>query len=213
MIHKRLLLASKNRATLKNLHGKARLQYLWDYFKLPFVLFCILIYVIAYLLYGHFTKKENVLYIAYTNVSVGDTLSESLLDDYLSYRNLSTKKNRIYTYTNLYITNDPVNDDYQYAYASSTKLLAAIDSKHLDLILMNEEALNALVQQGYLSDLTQFIPESIENAAASAYALNASHTELFKNAGFSDNVYIGVIDNSPRKEEALRYLEYFFTQS
>ncbi len=45
-------LRDKNLRTLK---GRAKLQYIWDYYKLPLALFGILLYVLIYILYQHFT--------------------------------------------------------------------------------------------------------------------------------------------------------------
>ncbi|NCB94130.1 MAG: hypothetical protein EOM40_16465 [Clostridia bacterium] len=198
--------------TLKDLQGKARLQYLWDYYKLHFLILGILLYVIIYMLYGHFTKKENILYVAFANVNVGETLSEQLIDDYISYCDLNTKKNQIYTYQDLYVTSDPADDDYQYAYASSTRVLAAIDSQRMDLVFLNEEALDILVEKNYLSDLTQVLPANEAADNASPFALNVTGTRLFKDAGFTEDVYIGLLKNTPRKEEAIKYIQYILQQ-
>lgn len=150
------------------------------------------------MLYGHFTKKENILYLAFANVTVGETLSEQLIDDYISYRDLNAKKNQIYTYQDLYVTSDPADDDYQYAYASSTRVLAAIDSQRMDLVFMNKEALDILVKKNYLSDLTQALPGNEAVDSASPYALNITDTTLFHDAGFTEDVYMGVLKNTPR---------------
>ena len=43
---------------LHSLHGGKKLQYIWDYYKLPLVIVAILLYVIFYILYNHFTEKS-----------------------------------------------------------------------------------------------------------------------------------------------------------
>lgn len=201
-------MSRRQKHTMKNLHGKARLQYLYDYYKLHFLILGILLYVIIYLLYGHFTKKETILYLAFANVTIGETLSEQLIDDYISFRDMNTKKTQIYTYRDLYVTSEPADDNLQYAYASGTRILAAIDSQRMDIVIMNKEALDIFVQKNYLSDLTETLPADMSVNRASPYALDLTSTGGFHDAGFSEDVYVGILQNSPRKEESVKYLSY-----
>lgn len=43
---------------LKQLHGKAKLQYFWDYYKLPFIIICIVLYILVYNIHGQLVKKQ-----------------------------------------------------------------------------------------------------------------------------------------------------------
>lgn len=198
----------KSSHTLRELHGKSKLQYLWDYYKLPFALICIVIYIVGYLLYGHFTKKTDVLYAGFSNLTFGDTLSQQLTTDYISYCGLDERKNEIYTYQNLYLSSNPSDANTQYAYISNTKILAAIDSQKLDIIFMNQEALEIFINNEYLSDLTSLVSAEIMDEQDSVYAIDISGTAFIQNAGFKDSVYIGLLDNSPRKGEAVEYIDY-----
>lgn len=194
----------------KELTLKSKIQYLFDYYKLPFVILCILIYVVSYILYGHFTKKNNVLYLAFANVTIGDTLSDQILDDYLSYRELDDGKNEIYPYKDLYLNTDPSDDNYQYAYACSTKVLAAIDSQKLDLVFMDKKAYQLFSEKNYLTDLTSLLPDDLSTYIIDENAIDLSASSYFQEAGFQDSVYLGILDNSPRKKEGVQYICYLF---
>ena len=61
---------------LKTLKGRTKIEYIWDYYKLPLAILGILLYVLAYILYGHFTAREPVLYVALVNVNVGGNLKK-----------------------------------------------------------------------------------------------------------------------------------------
>jgi hypothetical protein len=54
---------------LHSLHGGKKLQYIWDYYKLPLTLLCIVLYIIGYVIYGRLTHKDTILYTALVNVS------------------------------------------------------------------------------------------------------------------------------------------------
>ncbi|MDE5825464.1 MAG: hypothetical protein K2H91_12380 [Lachnospiraceae bacterium] len=231
---------------LKSLNGKSKIQYIWDYYKLPLALFGILLYILVYVSYNHFTHKDTILYAALVNVNAGEDLTEGLSDDFVEYLNLDPSKNRLELYTGLYLTDDEQNAYFQYAYASRMKILAAIDGEVLDIVLMNQEAFDAFSQNGYLYDLEDFLLQtdsvlydtikqdfaenitilednSIEVQLDSSvtyhaiteehyYGIDLSHTDLIRNAGFKEPVYLGILANSPRRDSAVSYLRYLFTK-
>lgn len=176
---------------LKQLHGKAKLQYLWDYYKLPFIIICIVLYILVYNIHGQLVKKTTVLSIAFINVNMSESLSQHLTSDFLDFEHLSAKKNEICTYDNLLIQENSDSENLEYAYASSTRLLAAIDAKKIDLAFMNREAMEQLNKKGYLSD-----------------SINVSDFPLLKNAKFDGDIYVGIIKNAPHKDECLKYLDF-----
>ena len=67
------------------LHGREKLQYIWDYYKFPIFTVCILLYIAGYIIYGHFTHKDVLLSTAFVNVTPGDTLAEKLGSGFLDY--------------------------------------------------------------------------------------------------------------------------------
>lgn len=227
---------------LRRLSGRQKLQYLWDYYKLHFAVICILLYILGYVLYGHFTQKNNVLYAAFINIAPSESLTETLSGGFLSYRNLDTDKNAFYLYTGLYLTTDESNPYHEYTYASRIKLIAAIDTETVDIVLMDQEAFDAFSQNGYLYNMEEFLTEAdpklyrdcqdllreniviLEDNAEEAaldrsasytaetqkypMALELSHTPLLKGFGFTEPVFLGIIKNTPRKEEAAEYVRY-----
>lgn len=151
--------ASPEREKLKNLHGLKKVQYIWDYYKLPMVVLCIFLYIIAYSLYRHFAHKETVLYTALVNVSASESLTAQLSTDFLDYLEKDTSKNTMQLYTGLYLTDDETNPYCEYTYASRMKILAAIDGEQLDVVLMNKEAFDTFSQNGYLCDLLELLSD------------------------------------------------------
>ena len=151
--------ASPEMEKLKNLHGLKKVQYIWDYYKLPMVVLCIFLYIIAYFLYRHFAHKETVLYTALVNVSASESLTAQLSTDFLDYLEKDTSQNTMQLYTGLYLTDDETNPYHEYTYASRMKILAAIDGEQLDVVLMNKEAFDAFSQNGYLCDLLELLSD------------------------------------------------------
>ena len=234
--------ASPELEKLKTLHGPQKIRYIWDYYKLPIVVLCILLYILGYSLYGHFTHTEKILYTALVNVSASDSLTEQLSTGFLDSLDQDTSKTTMQLYTGLYLTDDETNPYHEYTYASRMKILASIDGKQLDVVLMNKEAFDAFSQNGYLCDLEELLssedvdlynrlkPHLVTNTVIlednstdlqldpsityqavteeHPFGLDLSQTSMISDAGFSDIVYLGIIANSPRTEEAIDYVRY-----
>ena len=60
-------------------------------------------------------------------------------------------------YTGLYLTDDENSPYHEYTYASRMKILAAINNKELDVVLMNKEAFDSFSQNGYLCNLEELL--------------------------------------------------------
>lgn len=150
-------LTQKERDALKasfrkmSLAGKA--DYIYTYFKLPIVVGLVILYFVCYTVYRQVTKKEVVLYSALTNISVGEDLESQLGEGFISAVGGEPKKAEVYLYRGLYISDNPSAEDHQYWYASRLKLMAAIEAKQLDVVLMNKEAYDVYSQDGYLLEL------------------------------------------------------------
>lgn len=158
LVQKKLHSSAKT-GTFRTLHGKKKIQYIWDYYKLPLVIFCIFLYVIIYIVYGQLTQKNVTLYTALVNVTAGDELTSNLSDKFLESQNIKVSKNKVYLYSGLYLTDDESNAYHEYTYASRMKILASIDSEQLDVVLMNREAFDAFSQNGYLCDISKLLSQ------------------------------------------------------
>ena len=148
-----------NKCVWKTLHGKEKIQYLLDYYKLQIIMILILLYIIIYIIYGFFTHKEPILYLAFVNVNPSQTLTTELTEGYLDHSKINSKSNDLKLYTGLYLTNDPNNQYLEYTYASQMKIIASVDNETLDIVFMNKEAFDAFSQSGYLCNLEELLKQ------------------------------------------------------
>jgi len=140
----------------KSLHGIAKLQYIWDYYKLPIFLICIAVYIPCYIFYRHVTAVYPQLYLGYVNVEVGETLNRRLTEEFITYLHPEKKRSIVKTMDKLALTENLQKVDGAYVYASQMKILSEIENQHLDIVLMNREAFDAFSQSGFLLDLKSF---------------------------------------------------------
>ena len=72
-----------------------------------------------------------------------------------------------------------------------------------------------LVQNTFLEENETVDPQTDASLSYHAVtypmALDLSQTDRIRQAGFQETVYLGILENSPRKDTALLYLKYLFT--
>ena len=226
-----------NRAAFRAMSLPQKAEYVFAYYKLALVLALVAIVALGsgarYLL----THKDPALYFACVNVVPDEDASTSLTTGFIEHLGESPRRTEVVCYPDLYLSSDADSQSHQYAYASKLKLLASIDAEQLDVVLMNREAYDLLSAAGYLLDLRALVPDGdplrallaandvVVSDNAIEWQLNEADSHervtesvqnglvlsdcpLFQTAGFEEDVYAGVIANSPRPAEALRYLQY-----
>lgn len=213
---------------------KEKLEHILLYYKGAILLVLAAVLALGYTVCDVLSRKEPVLHLAYLNVAVGAELEERLSGDYLADAGLDPDKTEIHFYRDLYLSETPAAADHEYAYTSKLKVMATIQSKLLDVVLMNREAYNLCSASGYLLDLTTLVPEGTTCLTENTVVLSDNAVELslgqadtyvaetvtvcnaieltrlpqFQEAGFSGEVYLGIIANTPRLEACRDYLEF-----
>ena len=223
------------RAAFRAMSPARKADHIFTYYKWPILLTLIALFIFGYELHRELTRKEPVLYLALANVSVGGDLEQALTSDYLAAIGADPRRRELYLYSGLYLSEDADVLNHEYAYASQMKLMGAVESHRLDLALMNREAYDLLSHKGYLLELSELVTgtdaallcenevvlsdnsvdvllgvaeEEERVTESSANALAIADLPLFREAGFDGEVFLGLIGNSPRREEALSYLRY-----
>lgn len=133
------------------------IQHILAYYKFPLVILCLFLYFIGWNIHRHLTHKDTLLYTALVNVNAGETLAGQLNQGFMDYLQADASKTTLQFYSGLYLTDNEWSEWHEYTYASRIKILAAIEGKLLDVVLMNREAFDAFSQNGYLLDLDSFL--------------------------------------------------------
>ena len=219
-----------------------KVDYCFTYYKTHIIAIILILIIVVSTAVRVSAKKETMLYLSMVNVSFGSVMEEHLTSGFLEQLGYSDNKHEIYVYKDLYLSDNPTSENHEYEYASQMKILAAINSKEMDLVIMNREAYDIFSQNGYLMNisdafsqgdqalLNRLAPYIISNeiilsdnsidvalgeAAERVYesmpsknGIIVSDLPFFKAAGFSDDVYIGIIANTPRMQFVTKYLKY-----
>ncbi len=135
-------------------------DYILTYYKIPIIAVILAVIALFSFVHRQLTKKETLLYAGFINVSIGEDLGAALDGEYFREAGIDPKKNEIIRYEALYLSDDADTLNHQYAYASKTKITAAIADKTLDLVFMNREGYDILSRAGYLLELEPLIQEN-----------------------------------------------------
>lgn len=194
--------AGEKNWSVKDVHGTAKLGYIWEYYKLPIVVGCILLYMAGYMLYGRLTHKDTVLYAALINVSAGDAVVANLSTDFLDFLGMDGKKEEVELYGGLYLTEDESDENYGYVYASNTKLTASIAGGLLDVVLMDQEAFDIFSRRGYLCNMEELLMKADPDLYEKLQASLVSNTIILEDNSVdaqldSSVAYTAVTDEYP----------------
>lgn len=147
------------RDAFRKMNARQKLDYIFVYYKLPILLGVIALAIVCSAVHRQLTKKEAVLYTALVNVSAGETLEQALTTQCIEESGANARKQEIYLYRGLYLSDEASVVNHEYAYASRLKLLGAINAKKLDVVLMNHEAYDLLSRSGYLLELPELFSQ------------------------------------------------------
>ena len=201
----------KSNSTFKQLNKKQRLQYIWDYYKIHIMATVAIICIIISIARTALSSKEINLYMAFVNFAPTEVQVKELTE---------APNLKISTYSNLLITEDPDSDALEYAYASSMKLMAAINDDKLDLLVTDSFGIDMANSNEYLTNVDTYI-RSIDSSLADSltehyiyddnnqpYAIDLSFTPFFKKANFSDKIYLGIIADEDKGNEEIQWIKY-----
>ena len=231
----------ENRAAFAEMSLPQKAEYVFEYYKFPLVLILIAAVALGSVLYYRLTRRDPLLYVAYVNFAVGDSMDTALGEDFVRSAGENPRKSEVRVYRNLYLSRDPSAQNHETAYASRLKVLAAATGGQLDVLLMNREAYDILSSDGYLLPLEPLLEKdpglsarvagrlvkntviledneiehnldaNVPYEAVTEEAVNGlllSAFPLFERAGFTGEVYFGILGNSARLDTALRYMDY-----
>lgn len=228
----------RNRELFQQMSPREKLSHIWLYYKPAFLLAAILVVILVSSVISLATRKEPVLHAAYTNVTLDAASEQALWTDYLTARELDPQKTEVYLHRDLYLSDYPSAENYEYAYTSYMKVIALVESQELDILLMNREAYDFCSTSGFLLELSELFPaddpriapyaasnlivledngEDYSLGLAEEYicvtdtvtnALELTRMPWIQDTGLSGEVYLGIVVTSPRLDACADYIAY-----
>ena len=155
----------EHKTPFKELNFNQKVQYIWDYYKIPIIAVIIVIAVAASFVHDITSQKHTALSVVCVNVAGGaDTDGDSLFGDVLKSSGYDTSKNEISVNTNINISLDSNGLDYQ-----NMAVLAAHFSAHdYNICFMDDKTFDHYAESGTFCDLRDYLEdETLEKYADS----------------------------------------------
>ena len=126
-----------HKAAFRAMSPAEKLDYIVSYYKWLILLAVICVLILGSAAHRQLTKKDPVLYLALADVVAGEDLADALTTGFLRTEGLNLRRQEVYLYRDLYLSDEADVLNHEYAYASRMKLMGAVQAQKLDVVLMN----------------------------------------------------------------------------
>lgn len=202
----------KEKKSIKN-----NLEYFWMYYKLPFLAGVVVVVLAVYFLVASLTAKDTVLSVMLIDCHT-EMSGEKIAEEYMEATGLNQKKYQVQVQNNLMFQG---TDSGNYSMTSLSKFMADIGSELLDVCGMLKDDFIKYDGSDTWMDLRECLTDEQSKVLEDyflmtddgrAIGIMADELPILK----ADNCYtstdteaaVGIIYNTPHKEEAVKYLLY-----
>lgn len=202
----------KEKKSIKN-----NLEYFWMYYKLPFLAGVVVVVLAVYFLVASLTAKDTVLSAMLIDCHT-EMSGEKIAEEYMEATGLNQKKYQVQIQNNLMFQG---TDSGNYSMTSLSKFMADIGSELLDVCGMLKDDFIKYDGSDTWMDLRECLTDEQSKVLEDyflmtddgrAIGIMADELPILK----ADNCYtstdteaaVGIIYNTPHKEEAVKYLLY-----
>lgn len=203
----------------KTLSTKKKVEFIYDYYKLPIIAVLLGIIIISYMVYSIATKQDTYCNITYYG---SNAVSEELstIKDTLNERLLSNDKKSSIFIESIFISPDSnYGDDPTSTQAFAVKLAA----NEIDILLINKNYFNYFAAHDMLLDLNSLtgfdslnltendlITAKNQSGNENLYGIKINNLNLLKDASFDlDNTILAIAVSSQRNDQVLQVLKEF----
>ena len=207
----------KDRETLRGLQGKKKLQFVWDYYKIPSIVIAFSAVVAVLAVFVRSPTKDTAVYIVWVNAVSQD--ENSYFDDLLHAADpeFSEKFTDLNTGYSLGIEGNEASD------AQTLQVLAALFGVgDLDIYIADKTYFDQYERKDAFADLSELLPEEILSQAGNricyhvtgkgvripdAYVITeGSGADIAGYLRPGEKAYLGILDNAQNKENAAKLL-------
>ena len=206
-----------SKKTEKKKSIKNSLEYFWMHYKLPFLAGLVVVVLAVYFLVASLTAKDTVLSVMLIDCHT-EMSGEKIAEEYMEATGLNQKKYQVQIQNNLMFQG---TDSGNYSMTSLSKFMADIGSELLDVCGMLKDDFIKYDGSDTWMDLRECLTDEQSKVLEDyflmtddgrAIGIMADELPILK----ADNCYtstdteaaVGIIYNTPHKEEAVKYLLY-----
>ena len=217
------------------LRFREKVEFIWDYYKIPIALILFFVIVTASLLKHYLTSNQDVLLYGMTvNTHIDDEKAAEIPDLYMEYAAADAKKYTVNFDQSLFMGVE-YGVQAETDYSTVIKLSTTIAGKMLDYLICDQYVFESYEAIAGYYDLKDLLPDDLysrleeegriiigqaDNSDSASrldpypMAIDITDTDFAKRYGMSplvgDTLYFTIIANSQRTEEAVNMIRMIF---
>ena len=216
----------EKKTSIKDLKGKARIEYIWDYYKLPILAAICVIAFIIYMIVHFVTYKETALEIFMVNTTNQNTEEVAAsTDEFFQQEGLSSKDEEIFIDTSIQFSEDMGDSTNYYSNQSLTVKFAVGGG---DILFAPDYVFNTYAASSAMMPLTDILTDdeleqykdilvyTTEEESGETYPCGVTLTDnewLLTHHFYpeGETLYLGIGYNSKSPEIARDFFHYILT--
>lgn len=216
----------EKKTSIKDLKGKARIEYIWDYYKLPILAVICVIAFIIYMIVHFVTYKETALEIFMVNTTNQNTEEVAAsTDEFFQQEGLSGKDEEIFIDTSIQFSED-MGDSANYYSNQSLTVKFAVGGG--DILFAPDYVFNTYAASSAMIPLTDILTDdeldqykdilvyTTEEESGETYPCGVALTDnewllTYHFYPEGETLYLGIGYNSKSPETARNFFHYILT--
>lgn len=143
----------------KNMDSKERVQYIWDYYKIPIIAGLLAFIFIFFLVRDIISNnRETHLYACLINSNYAYDTDTNLINEYVNYADIDTEAEQLTLDFSMRIDLDAAD---QMSMAYQQKVMALFAAKEIDVMIGDEPIINSYAEVEAFRDLSELLPTDL----------------------------------------------------
>lgn len=149
----------EQKTPFKELTFSQKIQYIWDYYKIPIFLVIIGIIAVTAFIHGRLAQKNTVLSVLCVNVenSTTEDSGADIFNDYLTDNGYDLSKDEIALNKNICVDVDKSGLDYQ----NMAVLTAYFASNEYDICFMDDKTFDYYAKNVCFEDISKYLDKAV----------------------------------------------------
>lgn len=208
----------EKKTDFKALSSKAKVQYIWDYYKWPILAVIVAVIFVIYLIYHYVTYRDPLLNVIMINCNDSISADDSGFDEFLTKYGYDPDDFPVSLSSSLQFS----DGEYSLSYNDSQALTLMIAAGGQDLFFGTGDVYLDYADQGALIDLSTVLSEdllerykdsliySTDDGQVDAYpcAIELTDNAWVKKYNYYDTCYFGIFYQNENLDAAVQFAEF-----
>lgn len=209
----------------KEMSFKEKLAHFRSYYALKLVISLLILAGVISLIYNMVTPKvEDALYAIVLNYSINDEKVQIMENEFSDILEIDEME-QVRIDNSFYFGEDSF--DASSSAANQMKLTTYLAAKEIDIIIAPESLFKDYIQNGFFDNLEGQLPTDLfskltdhlhfgkteEDSTDIAYGIVLDDLPLYENMNLQESQMIGIVVNSEKKENGIKFIRYLFNMN